>query len=123
MNTSFNYFLHMYRHDELVENIVWRAYDIETAKKPRHVADALKALGFEYAGELARSHFQRLYEILDSAEAESLLACWWLWRELSRGRHMKVPYRASGVTDLARSPVPVAQTPSQPAYGADQEGA
>jgi hypothetical protein len=98
---NFNQFLFAWREGTLWSDAAWRAYDIPAVVKRRHAKYALKALGLAYAGELAISHFMALYEVPSRQDAQAVLGSWWLWSQIDRGRHPRVPLRKARTGPVA----------------------
>lgn len=129
-STGMNRFLIMWETRTLENDPTWRGYDIigalQTFKKhtlDNYIKSALKEIGLNYAGEHARSQFSVLYEV-PFAETTFVLAAWWVWSRIARGRRIKgVKIRAandrgegSGATTLAQLRAPAVQTPSEAAF-------
>lgn len=96
LDGTFKSFLAHWYWKDLDRDATWRGYDIPAFVKPRHTWDALKALSLAYAGELALSQCMSLYGLTDPAEAEDILACWWVWKNLSESKYIgPVPKRVT----------------------------
>jgi hypothetical protein len=82
-------FIPLYRANALEYDAGWRAYDIPASVKPRHVQQALKVMGFGYAGpDLALSDCMARYGLTDRAEAEAILGAWRIWSLLASGNRV-----------------------------------
>lgn len=123
MSTGFNLYLHLHRQQRLDHFIPWRAYDIPSAIKPRHVEAALKELGFKYAGELALSHFKAKYEITDAEPVNVILGGWWLLRLIEGGGHPRVPLRSKRLPPQPEGGLPPPQATEIDPGGGGQSGA
>lgn len=110
-NYNMRRFLYLRTHNTLADDLVWRGHDFTTALAARERTYALKALaalGLNYAGEHAMSHFAALYEV-PASEAQRTLAEWFCWSQIGRGRPVKGaktravegPQGGQGATTLA----------------------
>jgi len=69
--------------------VAWRAYDIVGYIRRRHVVSALKALGYDYAGELAIPEVMAHYGINNRTEATQVLGAWWLVSQIETGQRFR----------------------------------
>lgn len=110
MSISFTRFKYLWDTDALDTDTTWRGYEILKAVREKHVQCALKELGLTFTGEHWLSYVCALYEIPRS-DVRAMLGGWWLWRELSRGKRVRVPLKLTGYHPPTDEGVPPAQAP------------
>ena len=91
---TFGEFITAYKDGSIFKDVGWRAYNIEGSVKPKFVLDALKYLGYAYAGEHALSTIAGIYSLDTADEARTLLGYWWAFKRVDEhiGRRV-IPFR------------------------------
>lgn len=87
-------FIDAYKDGSIENDITWRGNDIPASVRKRDLRDALKWLGYQYAGELGISVINSGYQVGSMELTRQLIEYWWCHHRASSGACVRMKRRS-----------------------------